>query len=1108
MKMEWIQDDPGMAWAAPYQNQIPTTNISNPGSVVHTPRIPNPHHNQYAFDQNINGMVGMSYSPIQPQVSQVPQIQQIPQVPQISQVNLQGQIPEQRQQMQMTRPLAMQQGMQQGVPNMTQMGIPQMVPIQPYSIPYTTVPSRRNKQKPPKFRPCDACRRRKTKCAILPGSTVCVQCQLKNVECTFIDHPTRKSSTVKKRKIDDINNNNNNNNSDTQQHLEVKKSKNSNSPAIFQNNDITNHNKQRNNNVPSRSSFVVGPTSLLDTFLLRQIPLNNDQTNLSDTMSLRSVSKDVFFTLRDDPPSIFSTSSDNNDPYYEELQSLIGPHGPELIRLYFTMVHPYFPILNEKNFMSKYNSSSGTGNINFSSCLLACIYLLGLKWWDYASPACKLADQAKTLSVHQRKHSYAHRFNKRNEEKEKESESENENENENENETENEQEDHEDYDEFNPSKITSILQNIALKSFQNTIKSPKLSSLQSGLLLLQAIPSQTHSWLNISIIISMFEELGLGLDCSNWRLPKWEKSVRKRIAWGIWITEKWICLREGRGTKLRERDWCVKDLTFDDFEDYPSSNSASNLSSSSSTNLNKNNNDIKNGDEIEAHVDIKEATMLFLQLISLTKILSEILDNFYSIVSISKLESSNPSKKNNDNLILQKILQKAKPLQLKLREWFHNLPLNLQLNPSSSSQPNNSINSNEKGKLSSKASLHLSYLAVELTLHRKIITTIYSSKNVQNNNKNENMIPKELINVCRQAANTRLMASLDFLSSLKHEYIASFWFSSTSCNLALIGTFAALLYVTSLTNQEKMYYRDAIGGLRWSLRVREKSWDEAKNAETLLRIAIGKVPEVPQEELFENNNNVNELNEESDKNHLINYDEKDEELIGLEEYYTPSSNNQIINGNTNDVKNDFELLSRRSSIILQEHDNSNSSSVSTPIDIEQHKLVTRTSNNNKNNKNNSPSFSPMNHAQATTFPTPASIGISSPNIPATTNSNTKVSNPAATSSSPNNHRSPITTTTDNSNSNGVMAPLQIPTPGLTVVSNALTPLDGDEFSLNVSRQDDDNKSKMEIENNNNNDNDNKDNNKNQNNTNNKKEIDSMDSMEQFELGNINNDGDQ
>jgi len=48
-------------------------------------------------------------------------------------------------------------------------------------------------------RPCDACRRRKSRCITLENTETCIMCQSRAEECTFVENPQRR----KRRRIED-----------------------------------------------------------------------------------------------------------------------------------------------------------------------------------------------------------------------------------------------------------------------------------------------------------------------------------------------------------------------------------------------------------------------------------------------------------------------------------------------------------------------------------------------------------------------------------------------------------------------------------------------------------------------------------------------------------------------------------------------------------------------------------------------------------------------------------------------------------------------------------------------------------------------------------------
>lgn len=71
-----------------------------------------------------------------------------------------------------------------------------------YSSPDNNPPSTQysqNTRKPPRAdRPCDTCRKRKSRCVKEPGQEKCVLCTFHHRECTYLDEPQRR----KKRKAD------------------------------------------------------------------------------------------------------------------------------------------------------------------------------------------------------------------------------------------------------------------------------------------------------------------------------------------------------------------------------------------------------------------------------------------------------------------------------------------------------------------------------------------------------------------------------------------------------------------------------------------------------------------------------------------------------------------------------------------------------------------------------------------------------------------------------------------------------------------------------------------------------------------------------------------
>lgn len=225
--------------------------------------------------------------------------------------------------------------------------------------PSVAAPHGPNSSKPTKQRrPCDQCRRRKTKCVIVPNTNNCVQCEAKQLTCTY-------TTPAAKRKSSEL-------------ELDTQKRGRPNVAAPVENNRIPDvpirevapvqdYSAMNNSLLKKtlslqfpRSSFYVGPTNYLyDVNLLNQIIDNRnnnnnpsgaakiEQASLSSSISLRKVSDKVHFVLKDDQsPQSYQTMSNDVDT----IEKLISPHGQILIDLYFRIIHPSYPIVHKKVF--------------------------------------------------------------------------------------------------------------------------------------------------------------------------------------------------------------------------------------------------------------------------------------------------------------------------------------------------------------------------------------------------------------------------------------------------------------------------------------------------------------------------------------------------------------------------------------------------------------------------------------------------------------------------------------------------------------------------------------------------------------------------------------
>lgn len=414
----------------------------------------------------------------------------------------------------------------------------------------------------------------------------------------------------------------------------------------------------------------------------------------------------------------------------DRIEELIHPLGPTLVSLYFRIVHRTFPILDKGVFLEKHTRSYR----EFSPPLLAAVYLVALDW--------KLFDRILATA---------------------------------------------------PRTVdTESLEILALRTMEDDLKRPKLSTLQAGLLLLQRMKS-SHSTLPAQLL-SLGQTLGIHVDCTTWKIPEWEKGLRRRLAWALYMQDKWGVLVHGRPSLIPAQideeegtsDWDVGQCTLNDFPEEL----------------------IGEEENTDGGVDAAAGRAAFLQSIELTKIFSRIVSTFCSVGATKKggiLERIGPSG----------AMSLAKPLAMELRAWHTAVPDSLQLEPTPSL------------RLSTNGALHLSHMAAELTIHRALIRTLTPDS------------PSSLRSTIRTAARARLTSALNLIESFQPEHIQSFWGFAAAAQVALVGAFAGLLWATSAETDEAAGYVEQLEKLRWVLQVRAPAAPFAREALRMLHEEVG-----------------------------------------------------------------------------------------------------------------------------------------------------------------------------------------------------------------------------------------------------------------------------
>lgn len=349
-----------------------------------------------------------------------------------------------------------------------------------------------------------------------------------------------------------------------------------------------------------------------------------------------------------------------------------------------------------------------------------------------------------------------------------------------------------------PKPDLQELERLARVTLADAMFRPKLSTVQAGLLLSQR--PEGDQWAPTAQLIAIGQELGLHLDCTHWKIPIWERGLRKRLAWALYMQDKWGSLVHGRPSHIFASNWAVQPLAPSDFPDVEFDEASD-----------------------EETAEYERGRMLFTQMIMLSQILSEVLETFYTLQAMAAVAGAGGHG-------TQLVLQLAKPVQLKLKEWFSALPQCLRMDSATSITTSTS-------KLSSIGFLHLAYFATEITLHRRIIRSLSPPPNVDL----KPTLDPYIVHICRSAAKTRLISAMDFVNRLTSSHLRSFWYFASKTNFALIGTFGSLLWATAPGREEADWYRRRLSEYRWTLAVSCKGGNEdgASGNARLTEFAMG-----------------------------------------------------------------------------------------------------------------------------------------------------------------------------------------------------------------------------------------------------------------------------
>ncbi|KAJ9157396.1 Fungal specific transcription factor domain containing protein [Pleurostoma richardsiae] len=315
---------------------------------------------------------------------------------------------------------------------------------------------------------------------------------------------------------------------------------------------------------------------------------------------------------------------------------------------------------------------------------------------------------------------------------------------------------------------------IAWTALQLESHDVRLSTIQASLLVLQRQAREdlfgeaSVNWRLCGMVVASCQTLGLNRDPTCWKmLEPWERRLRKRLWWAVFVTETWTAFGQGMPSHI-DLDQCdVPLLEMDDFRDDGVRSE-----------------DVR-GSERHAHQ--------FYYLVPLTLILRDINTAFFTVRAMRSTTGD-----------LQLALNTAKPLRARLMQWHQSLPPSLRLThgagSTAESQPGSS--SGIDNDLSSTGSLRLAYVVAHLSLFRALLRPLaMAALTAQSLSDQPSFWDSEGAVAVVQGALGSAKELVNFIESLTAADWDSFWHSWSKHNFAIGSTFLMHLLVLTQASQ-------------------------------------------------------------------------------------------------------------------------------------------------------------------------------------------------------------------------------------------------------------------------------------------------------------------
>ncbi|KAL2706116.1 hypothetical protein AAEP93_001366 [Penicillium crustosum] len=366
------------------------------------------------------------------------------------------------------------------------------------------------------------------------------------------------------------------------------------------------------------------------------------------------------------------------------------------------------------------------------------------------------------------------------------------------------------YGELLCDKLWGMVYELILKETHT----PKLAVLQASLLYLQQIPAGSLEalpdgpfiWSFLGSTVALAVSLGIHVEPRPWGIPPWEKRLRRRLWWAVYVEDKWRSLLTGRPSFIHPEEFDIFELSANDF--------------------------IQDEKPQEHDLDCQP---FFYYGTGLARIVENLHRTFYTIKASQRLSDD-----------FRASIDAARPIRAQLQQWYLSLPDNLRLKRSSGGNSHPASNPVEGA-----ADLHFSYLVLEMFLYRAILrplarspppppisddtdpTSMGSSWLVEDLTFDRHVFDQlPLMNSMQlgEAEEATLKAAekcaaiiVNFVGALVPHEFGSFWHPWNRICFAAVSNFITLLLVQAPTRQHALRSKDLLDLWSHTLRYQHRS---------------------------------------------------------------------------------------------------------------------------------------------------------------------------------------------------------------------------------------------------------------------------------------------